>query len=207
MTRRILSLLCALALAALPVALPVEPAHAAATSQTTHAFLCAARPSVGTSGPRRVVNTSSTASPQPSYLLNNQGCALIAAADIGFFLSQGYTYGPSLFVLQQTAITASTTASTSTITLPAYAYIVGVVLTETAGNSITGGVDIGNATSATAYASAVTLGANADVAVADSALTRVYPASGNPVAEQVLVACHTACNSGSINITILYTYY
>lgn len=202
--RRILSAVAAVALAALPF---TNSAHAAASSQTTHAFLCAPQSAVGVTGPRRVVNTSSTATTQPSYILNGEGCALIAAADIGFFLSQGYTYGPSTFVLQQTAITASTTSSTSTITLPAYAYILGIVLTETAGNAITGGVDIGNGTSSTAYASAVALGANADVAVVDSALTRVYPASGNPIAEQVLVACHTNCNSGSINITILYTYY
>lgn len=199
-----------LAVAALSLLSPpliVTPANAGATTQTTHVWMCAPEPAVGATGPRRVVNTSSTASPQPSYNLNNQGCALFAAADVGFFQSQGYSPSAALFNLQQTAITASTTSTTSQITLPAYAYIVGVVLSETAGNAITGGVDIGDSGSATRFASAVTLNANTTVAVADSALTRLYVPSGVPTADQILVACHTSCNSGSINITILYSYF
>jgi hypothetical protein len=194
-------------LAVLPFSLPITPAHAAATTQTTHAFLCRAAPSVGTGGPARVVNTSSTASPQPSYTLNGDGCAVIAASDIGFFLSQGFFYGPNMFVLQQQAMTATTTSTTSTITLPAYGMILAVVLEETAGNAITGGVDIGDSGSATRFASAVALAANATVVVADSALTRVFSNSGVVSADQILVACHTSCNSGSINISILYAYY
>jgi hypothetical protein len=187
---------------------PQQQAQAAASTQTTHAFLCRPIPSGAAAGPGKVVNTSSTASPQPSYILNADGCALIAAADIGYFLSQGFYYGPSTFVLQQQAITASTTASTSTITLPAYGYILAIVLEETAGNAITGGVDIGDATSATTYVSARALGANATVSLTDAlTLARINAPSGVPTADQILVACHTACNSGSINITILYTYY
>ncbi len=193
-------------LAALPFALP-QQAFAAATTQTLHAFMCKPAPAVGANGGGRVVNTSSTATTQPSYVLNSDGCALIAAADVGFFLSQGYFYGPSTFVAIQTGITASTTSSTSTITLPAYALITAIILEETAGNSITGGVDIGDATSATTYASAVALGANAIIPVKDSALTRVFANSGVPVADQILVACHSSCNSGSVNISIQYTYY
>lgn len=201
---RFLKLLAAAAFAVLPF---VGTAHAAATAQITHAYLCAQEPAVGAAGSRRVVNTSSTASPQPSYILNNQGCAVINGSDIAFFLSQGFTYGQGVFSLQQSAITASTTASTSTIVLPAYAYIMGIVLSETAGNAITGGVDIGDSGSATRFASAVALSSNATVAVADAALTHVYAPSGVPAADQVLVACHTSCNSGSINITILYSYW
>ena len=114
MKSRLLKLLLAASLALLPISLPVEQANAAATTQTTHAFLCKPAPAVGTNGGGRVVNTSSTAATQPSYVLNSDGCALIAAADIGFFLSQGYFYGPSTFVLTQTGITASTTSTTST---------------------------------------------------------------------------------------------
>jgi len=184
-----------------------HPALPAASTQTAHAILCAPEPAVGSGGPRVVVNTSSTASPQPSYSLNSAGCALIASGDIGFFLSQGFSYGPNTFTLIQTGITASTTASTSTITLPASAFIYMVVLAETAGNAITGGVDIGDSGSATRFASAVALGANATVTVADSALTRVFANGGLPAPDQILVACHTSCNSGSINITIVYGFF
>jgi hypothetical protein len=179
------------------------PAHAAASTQTAHAWLCQPRPAGGAAGPQRIVNPNTNV----AYSLNGAGCALIASGDVGWALSQGFTYGPNTFTLIQTGITASTTSSTSTITLPASAVITMVVLAETAGHSITGGVDIGDSTSATEYASAVALGANATVTVADSALTRLDANSGAPAAFQILVACHTSCNSGSINITILYSYF
>lgn len=185
----------------------ITPAHAAATTQAAHAFLCAPDPSNGAAGPRRITNTSSTATAPPTYTLNSDGCALIASGDVGWFLSQGFAYGPNIFTLIQTGMTASTTASTSTITLPAYAVIQNVILTETAGHSITGGIDLGDSAGATTYASAVALGANATVVIADSALTRLLANSGVPIADQVLVACHTSCNSGSVNITILWSYW
>jgi hypothetical protein len=201
-----LKYLLAGALALLPF-VASDKADAAASTQAAHAWLCRPAPAVGANGPARVVNTSSTATTQPAYTLNSDGCAVIASGDIGFFLSQGYYYGPNTFSLVQTGITATTTSSTSTIVLPASAVITMVVLAETAGNAITGGVDIGDSGSATAYASAVALAANATVAVTDSALTRLFANSGTPASDQILVKCHTSCNSGSINITILYSYF
>lgn len=201
------------ALAALALALALAPlsgAHAAATTQTTHAFLCAPAPAVGANGPRRVVNTSSTASPQPSYVLNNDGCAVIASADIGFFLSQGYYYGPNTFTLQATGIAggSSGTASEATnFTLPAYAVIQSVVLCETAGNAVTGGIDVGDAGSATRFASGIALAANACVTIADSALTRLYVPSGVPTADAILLQAATSWNSAAVNITMIYSYF
>ena len=197
----------ALALAIAPLSFPIESAQAAASTQAAHAVLCL--PQAAGTGPlnRRIVVTSSTATTQPVYILNGDGCSVVASGDIGFFLAQGAYYGANIFTLIQTGITATTTASTSLITLPAGAVIDMVVLAETAGNSITGGIDIGDSGSSTAYASAVTLNANTTVAVADSALTRLFSNSGTPAADQILVACHTSCNSGSITITIIYSYF
>jgi hypothetical protein len=203
---RLLKTILAAAIA-LPSLLPLAAAHAAATTQSFPALLCAPKPSVGSPGPRRVVNAWSTAQPQPSYSLNGAGCAVIANADIGYFLSQGYTYGPNEVALQQIAITANTTATTSTITLPAYAYIKYFILEETAGNAITGGVDIGDSASATAYQSAVALGANASVVALPTATKGIFSNSGVPSADQILVVCHTACNSGSINISAIVGFY
>jgi hypothetical protein len=181
---RFLKVLLAAAIA-LPALLPLSQANAAATTQTLHAFLCA----------------------QESYNLNGAGCAVIANADIGYFLSQGFTYGPNEVALQQIAITANTTATTSTITIPAYAYIKYFVLEETAGNAITGGVDIGDAGSAIAYQSAVALGANATVLSIPTATRGIFSNAGVPQVDQILVACHTLCNSGSINISVIVGYY
>ncbi len=182
---------------------PQKPLFAAASAQTTHAWLCIPGQAAGAANRRIVVPTTSGG----TYNLNGQGCALVVAGDIGYFISQGAVYGPNIFTLQQTGITASTTASTSTITLPAYAYIVGIVLSETAGNAITGGVDIGDTTNAISWASAIALGANASVSLLDSAYTRINVPAGVPTADQIFVKCHTSCNSGSINITILYSYF
>lgn len=195
-----------LAAAGILLASSAPPANAAASVAVDYLYLCAPEQAVGTAGPRRVTNPGASGG---SYQLNNQGCALISLAnsDAAYFISQGYVQGVNLFSLIQTGITANTTATTSTITLPANAVIMAIVLQESAGNAITGGVDIGNATSATAYASAVALGANALVAVADSALTRVYPATTPTSAQKILTVCHTGCNSGIINITILYSYF
>lgn len=199
------NLLSSLAVASLLLApFGISSVHAAATTQTTHAIMCAAEPSVGSPGPRYVTNPATGGG---SYTLDQSGCAVIAAADIAYFRSQGFYFGAHDYVLQQQAITATTTSSTSAITLPAYGMIKYLVLEETAGNAVTGGVDIGDSGSATRFASAVALGANATVVVTDSALTRVFANSGVPIADQILVACHTACNSASINISIIYTYY
>jgi hypothetical protein len=191
------------ALLLLPFSAPFAPANAAATTQTTHAYLCAPQSAGTANSGRRVVNTSTTAN--TAYVLGGNGCAVFAAADIGFFLSQGFTYGPNMFVLQTQAVTASQT--TPTITLPAYGFIQYIILEETAGNAVTGGVDIGDSGSATRFASAVALGANATVIVADSALTRLFSNSGVPASDGMLFVCHTSCNSASINISVIYGYY
>jgi len=188
----------------------ISPANAAATSQTTHLWLCAPNPAVGLPGGGRVTNLSSTTSPQTSYILNRQGCALIAGADVSYFLAQGYYSGPNVFAGQATAITggASGTASETTgLTLPAYAQIRSIVLCETAGNAVTGGLNIGDAGSATRFASAVTLGANACVTVADSALTRIYVPSGVPTSDAILLQAASSWNSASVNITVQWTYF
>jgi hypothetical protein len=112
-------------------------------------YLCCAARSrpAQTPGPR----ASPTRAPPAAYVLNAQGCAPISLAnsDAAYFQSQGYTPGPNLFSLIQQTMPTSTTATTSTITLPANAYIAASCMQETAGNAVTGGVDIGNATSAT----------------------------------------------------------
>lgn len=194
----------ALGLAAVAaLALNAPRVNAAATTQTTHAYMCAPDPGFGGANRRIVVPTTNGG----TYNLNGQGCALIVGADIGYFVSQGFSQGQNLFTLQQTGITSSTTASTSTITLPAYAVIQNIILSETSGQAVTGGVNVGDSGSATRFASAVALTSNNTVVIADSALTRVFANSGVPAADQILVACQTSCNSSSINITILYSFW
>lgn len=193
------------AAAALAILLP-QYANAAASAVNDYIWLCAPDPTVAAAGPRRVTNPGTSGG---SYVLNSNGCAAVSTynSDVAYFLSQGFVQGANIFSLIQTGITANTTATTSTMTLPANAVILAIVIQESAGNSVTSGLNIGNATSATAYASAVTVGANALVAVADSALTRVYPATTPTVAEKILVAAQGAFNSASVNVTIIYALF
>lgn len=190
--------------AALAFASTPQLAFATASTQTTHQYLCAPEPSVGAPGPRRVVNTSSTAATQPSYTLNGAGCAVIAAADVGFFLAQGYTQGQGVFELTQTAIPGVTTSSTSTLVLPAYAFITALIIEETGGAAASGGVEVGDSASPQNYAS-VTVGANATVYVKDASMSRSIFASA-PVADTILISCETTCTA-SLNVSILYSYY
>ena len=197
-----------LLLAAIAAGLSLAPsiAFAAASLQVTHAFMCTPEVSVGTAGPRLITNTASSASPQPSYQTNSQGCALIATPDVGFFLSQGYTFGTNEGVLIQNAITANTTGTSSTITLPPYAFVKYIVVEETAGNAVTGGINVGDAGSATRFSSALAVGANANVVVVPTNLTGSSN-TGIPAADIVLVAAVTAFNSASLNVTVIYGYF
>ena len=194
-----------LALAAGLALLAPSSAQAAASLQVTHAFLCTPEVSVGTAGPRLITNTSSTASPQPSYQTNSQGCALVATPDVGFFLSQGYTFGVNEGVQIQNAITATTTGTTSTIVLPAYGFIKYIVIEETAGGSITGGVSVGDSGSATRFASAVAVSANANTVIVPTALTGSAN-TGVPASDTVLVA-GTFAGGASLNVTVIFGYF
>ena len=194
--------------AALALALWFAPelASAAASTQTLHAMLCAPEPSGGSTGPRQVTNPNTGA----SYGLNSAGCGIVAQADVGFFLTQGYTFGANTNVATGVGITGSGTASVSTgITLPPYAQIIAVVLEETAGNAVTGGLNISNAGGATGIGSAIALGANATVTMSDAQLNagRIYSPAGVPSATPVNLAAVTSWNSAVVNISIVYSIY
>jgi hypothetical protein len=202
--------LAALSLLTGPLA-PI-PANAAASSQLLHAFMCASPSAGGLTGGKRIVNTSSTAAAQPTYYLNAAGCALIASADFPYFLSQGFYFVDQVAVAAQVGITASGTSSvTSSFTIPQYAFIRSIVIEETAGNAITGGLNIGNLGGATGIASAVAVGANASVAVSDAALStsggRIYSPEGVPTATTLTFAAVTSWNSAAINVSVIYGYY
>jgi hypothetical protein len=199
-----LKLLAAAAFALIPN-LP-NSAFAAASTQTLHAFLCAPEPAVGSAGPRYVTNPATS----NGYQLNSAGCGVFVQADVSYFLSQGFTFGAAAQVAQAIGVTGSGTTSVATgITLPAYAQIVSVVLEETAGNAVTGGLNISNAGGATGIASAAALAANATVTLADSAINagRIYSPSGVPTATPVNLAAVTSWNGAVVNISITYLIY
>ena len=177
---------------------PLQPAHAAFGG-----VYCAPATSGAAEGPKRVVNPNTST----AYSLNGQGCAFIANADIGYFLSQGYTQNGTLYTLVMTGITANTTTANSPI-LPAGAFIHAIVIAETAGNAVTGGVDIGTAASGAQIASAFAVGASSLSAITGATiLLRLFGTGPLPASQQIFFTCHTACNSASLNATIVYSLF
>lgn len=147
------------------------------------------------------------------YVLNAEGCASIAQQDVGYFKSQGWYAGPNLFSVSLVGITAQTTASNSPV-LPAGAYINGIVIQETAGQAVTGGLDIGIAGSSDAsIASAVTCAASCLVSVADSAILlhtigATTSSSGVPKPFPIYINAHTNWTSApKVNVTVFYSLY
>lgn len=198
------------ALASLSLALP---AHAAASVAADLVPMCA--PGTGSSavGPKQVVNPN-VATPVVgtlgTYNLDARGCALMALSDVGYYRSQGYTAGAGTFALYSGPYTAQTTATNSPI-LPANAYIEAIIVQETTGNALTGGLDVGVAgASDQTIVAAFAVGANAVINIPSaSILKHVFPTSGTtgPAAQQIFFNAHTSWNSASIVVTILARYY
>jgi len=138
--------------------------------------------------------------------------ATMCAADVAGAAS-GNKQGGSIQSVSVVGLTAQSTTSNSPI-LPAGAFIVGIIVQETSGNAVTGGLDVGIAGSSDAtIVSAFAVAANALVAIpAASILKNVFAATsvsvGVPKAQQIFFNAHTNWTDGAtINVTILYSTY
>jgi hypothetical protein len=132
----------------------------AAPSFAATQMLCAPEQSVGAQS-RRIVVESSTASPQPAYILNGQGCALIAQADIGFFLSRGFTAGSSEGTILFTTGVATGTTDFVIGNLPANTYITEIIYSNAVAAAVTGGISIGTTANGTDVVAAQAVGSTA----------------------------------------------
>jgi hypothetical protein len=168
-------------------------------------YLCSPGSAVGVAGPRQVVNTSSTTSPQPSYSLNGFGCAVIQQADVGFFQSQGFVPGPMFTsLLFTTGVLVGNTGAgiVQMPSLPAGMMIREFIVDNSTANAVTGGIDIGTTSGGADVVSALTCAANCLTFVADAALLkRVF---SKTAAQALYVLGHTAGNSANLNITMTY---
>lgn len=189
-TRFSLSLIAASLLALLSAALP-----AAAATQ----MLCAPEQSSGAQV-RRVTVTSSTAATQPVYQLNGQGCALINQADIGFFLSQGYTPGSSEATLLYTTGVATGTTDFVIGNVPANYYITEIIYSNAVAAAVTGGISIGTTANGTDVVAAQAVGSSALTFTPNASILK-QPFS-TTVATPLHAAAVTAWNSTNVTITV-----
>lgn len=185
-------LIAALALGAL-VLPAAQPAHADA-----RVVVCSAPAAGANVGSRRIVNPNTTT----AYVLNAQGCAAVSSADYGWFLSQGFTPGANLFAVSKTGITAQDFTS---LALPAGAYIQGVIVRETAGHNMVGGMKIGTTAGGTDIATGVTVASSGLVSLTDvSLLKRVFSATAT---QKVSIDANSSWNGASVDVTVLYSLF
>lgn len=187
------------------------PSLAATSPFASLQVLCAPEQAVGNAN-HLVINPTVTSpvAGNGQYTLNSQGCAAMAQSDWGYFQSQGFVSGVSGGQITVGPFTAQTTTTNSPV-LPANAKIDSIVIQEISGNALTGGLDVGVAGSSDAtIVSAFAVAANAVTAVPQASILKmVFPTSGvtGPVAQQIFFNAHTGWNSGSIWVTIKWSYF
>jgi hypothetical protein len=175
--------------------------------------LCSPPAASAANGARRIGGTNSGAPSLSGYTLNAQGCAWIPQQDYAWGLSQGMSPGNNTFSVSFTGLAAQSTTSNSPI-IPAFAVINEIVVQETAGQAVTGGLDIGIAGSSDAtIVSAFAVPASSILNIPSaSILRRVFGAAGattgTPSAQQIFFNAHTNWTDGAtINATIVYSLY
>ena len=190
---------------ALLAALLAVPAEAGA-------ILC--RPQMTTGSQAGTIGGTGSSVPSLTlYSMNSDGCAAVSQADVKYFLSQGWYYGANLFSVSAVGIAAQSTTSNSPI-LPAGAFITGIVIQETAGQAVTGGLDIGTAgSSSQTIVAAQTCAASCLIGVPPANILlftfgATTTTSGKPAQQQVFINAHTNWTDGAIvNVTIFYSLY
>ncbi len=173
-----------------------------------HAGAIMCQPSAPGAGQRAATigGVNSQVPSQTLYVLNSVGCAAIANRDVGYFRSQGWVQGTNLFTASIVGLTAASTTANSPI-LPAGAVIQAITIQETAGQIVTGGIDIGTAASGAQVVSAFAVAASANLAIPPaSILLFEFPATGTPAPQQIFFNAHTNWTDGAtVNATIFYS--
>jgi hypothetical protein len=196
--KRLLSF--ALAAALLASAWISTPAHA------NGQILCAPEPAVSAPGPRRWVNTSSTAVPQPAYSLNANGCAYIQQADIGFALSQGFQSGPDSNAIIFTTGVQTGTTNLVIGNLPAGAYVSSIVAVNSTANAVTGGIAFGTTANGVNIVATLACAANC-VAAAPGNAALAGSAFSATASTPLNAAAVTSWNNANVTITVVYRYF
>lgn len=136
-----------------------------------------------------------------TYSLGTGGCALLSPADLADALADGFAVRSQLFA----AVAYRFTAATS-IVVPAGTYIDRVIIQETSGGAVTGGLKIGTTSGGTEVASSITCAASCLTWVPDVSLsTRIFAASAP---QTLFMGAVTNFNSGpQITVTVMYGYW
>ena len=158
--------------------------------------MCAPDAVASATGGRRVVNPVT----QNAYSLNSAGCALIGSADVGYFISQGYTQQSSQNSIVYTTGVATGTTNFVIGVLPAKAYIQQIIFSNSVA-ATAGTISIGSSSGGTQIVTGTSVGSSADVAA-----TIGLPVSATAVATTLNMSS-TAWNSSNVTVTVIFGYY
>ena len=123
-------------------------------------------------------------------------------ADVGFFLSQGFTPGSTLRAVSQTGIAAQ---SFGPLVLPPGAYIHDIVVQETSGASVTGGLKFGTTAGGTDIATGVVCASSCLTSVKDVSFSKRVLST--TAASTISVDAVSSFNSAAVSVTILYSLF
>lgn len=169
-------------------------------AQAAQINMCAPDVAGGVQGPRTI---GGTLSPVPSgtiYILNPQGCALVAQGDVGYFQSQGFTQASSQQTILFTTGVATGTTDFVIGSVPAGAYIQQLIFSNSVAAAVTGGVSIGTTANGVDVVAAQAVGASGLTFTTDAlTLKRVFSTT---VATPLHAAAVTAWNSANVTITV-----
>lgn len=168
--------------------LSAAPSHAAVVN------MCRAAATATSPGPGQWATVAGT-----RYTLNNIGCARIASGDVAEATSQGFIVQPQIFAA------VATLSAAGTLQLPAGAYIDRIIIQETSGASITGGLKIGTASGGTQVGTGLVCGSGCLVWVPDVSLsTRIF---ANTAPQTLFIDAVSSWNSARANVTIMYGFW
>jgi hypothetical protein len=180
------------ATAVLTAAMLPLPAEAASV------VMCRAAASNASAGPSRWTAPGSGT----TYSLDNQGCTVVGIADLTDAAAGGFTQsGPVRAFMANTGVWTGTT-NILVGNLPASAGIVGIFMTNSTANAVTGGVSIGSTANGTDIVAATACAANC---VANSTLVKTGFSLTAPTT--INAAPVTAGNNANVTITVLYSYF
>jgi hypothetical protein len=177
-----------------------------APAKAANVYMCSADVAGGVQGPRTIGGTLSQVPSGAIYVLNGQGCALIAQADVGWFASQGYTQQSSQQSILYTTGVQTGTTDIVIGSLPANAYIVGIFAANTTANAVTGGISIGSTANGTDIVATITCAANC-VSNSPGTNTLVKSVFSTTAATSLHAAAVTAWNSANVTFTVVYAYF
>jgi hypothetical protein len=175
-------------LALIAAVLPLDTARAA------QAVMCAPASSVGTQS-RQVTNPTTGA----SYSLNGFGCAVIGVADIGYFISQGFSQGPAGGSIVYNTGAQAGAVNLQVGTIPAGTYIQHVIIQNTTANATTGTV-VGSTSGGADIVAAV--------AIPGTAVPQDTTLLAHTFAAQTAVFIGaTTWNNANLNVTVVWGYF